>query len=209
MANRVEFNLEPLIRATAKLRQLTGKEVTQTRTRIVSGLKRRLPPEAARQASEKIFNLTPRQISPYLIVNETANGLSLVGKSSRLPVSAFKPTWGGPSSPGVTVQFWRDGAPLVLPHTFVRDGTKTVWQRVPGTRSKTAQTGTGRDSQRHVVRAASGLVGRLPIVQRKGPSFARGIFQKKHGDIYPGLTTFCQSFVVDEAGRLVKILVTK
>jgi hypothetical protein len=202
----VTLDVSGVIRQAATLRTLKDREIAQVQTRVVSGLKRRIVPEAARLTSDGILNLTPRQISPYLFVETFADGIRLRGKSQRLPVSAFKPTWGGPTSAGVTVTFWRDAGPLTLVHTFIRKGTKGVWQRVPGKRSKTQRVGVGRDSSRQVVRPATGLVSRLPIVQRKGPSFARAIFERKHGDIYPDLIEFSQTFVRDEADRLVKIL---
>jgi len=206
MANSVRLDVSAIVRQAAKLRDLTEKQLAQVQTRVVSGLKRRLVAEAARQTSANILNLTARQISPFLSVQTTANGIALVGSTQRLPVSAFRPVWGGPSSPGVSVTFWRDSGPQTLVHTFIRKGAVGVWQRVPGKAAKTTRVGVGRDSHRQVVRAASGLVGRLPIVQRKGPAFSRAIFERKHGDIYPGVTAFAQTFVDAEAIRLVQIL---
>ena len=102
--------------------------------------------------------------------------------------------------------FWRDAGALLLPHTFMRRGSKEVWQRVPGSGgAKTIRIGTGRDSSREVVREASGLVGRLPIVVRKGPAFARAIFERKHGDIYPGLFEFSRRIITDEIARLIQV----
>jgi hypothetical protein len=206
MAHRVTIDVDGLVRQAKKLNDISTKEIAQVKKRALASLKRRLGPEAARQASDNILNLSARQISPYLVVNATADGIVLTGKSSRLPVSAFKPTWSGPSSPGVVVTFWRDQGPITLAHTFKRPGSKEVWMRVPGSRSKTTRVGTGRDSSRVVTRAASGLVGRLPIVVRKGPAFARAIYEKKHGDIYPALITFAMTFVQDEVGRLIEVI---
>jgi hypothetical protein len=209
VASRVTLNFDALVRRAAQFADLSQKQIAQTKQRALATLKRRLGPEAARQISDNIMNLTARQISPYLNVKVTADGIVLTGSSSRLPVSAFKPTWGGPSSPGVTVTFWRDSGPLLLPHTFMRRGSKEVWQRVPGARSRTQLVGTGRDSSRVVVREASGLVGRLPIVVRKGPAFARAVYEKKHGDIYPALISFGGQVLSDEAARLVQLFRTK
>jgi hypothetical protein len=206
MAAKVSINVDGLIRRANALNDLSTKQLAQVKTRVIASLKRRLIPEAARQASAEILNLSARQISPYLTVAVTADGITLSGSGSRLPVSAFKPTWAGPSSPGVVVTFWRDQGPITLAHTFKRPGSKEVWMRVPGSRSKTTRVGTGRDSSRVVTRAASGLVGRLPIVVRKGPAFARAIYEKKHGDIYPALVTFAQTFVQDEIGRLIEVI---
>lgn len=205
MPSRATIRFDGLVNR-AKTIDLTAKEVAQVKVRALATLRRRLVPEAAREASDQILNLTARQISPHLKVTVTSNGVTLSGDSTRLPVSAFKPTWAGPSSPGVTVTFWRDAGAITLAHTFMRPGSKEVWQRVPGSRSKTTQTGTGRDSSREVSKAASGLVGRLPIVVRKGPAFARAIYEKKHGDIYPSLIEYGLEVVHVEVDRLVLLL---
>jgi hypothetical protein len=205
MAAKVSINVDSIVRKANALNDLATKQLDQLKQRVVASLRRRIIPEAARQASAEIFSLNSRQISPYLTVQTTANGITLAGSSTRLPVSAFKPTWGGPSSPGVVVTFWRDQGPITLAHTFKRKGSKEVWMRVPGARSKTTRVGTGRDSSRVVTKSASGLVGRLPIVVRKGPAFARGIYEKKHGDIYPALAEFAMTFVQDETGRLLEV----
>jgi hypothetical protein len=209
MANRVSFNFDALIRRAAQFTDLSTKQLAQVKSRTVATLKRRLGPEAARQISDNILNLTSRQISPYLIVKVTADGIALTGSSSRLPVSAFKPTWAGRSSPGVVVTFWRDAGPLLLAHTFMRRDSKEVWMRVPGARSRTQLVGTGRDSSRVVVREASGLVGRLPIVVRKGPSFARAVYERRHGDIYPALSSFGGQLLSDESARLLALFRAK
>lgn len=205
MASKVSLNIDGLIRAQTMLANLTERQNQQLKQRALATLVRRLIPEAARQTSANILNLSPRQISPYLTVKMTANGIDLSGSASRLPVSAFKPTWGGPLSRGVTVTFWRDSGPITLEHTFMRKGSKEVWMRVPGTRSVVRQEGSGRDSEHVTVRGASGLVPRLPIVVRKGPSFSRAIFEKKHGDIYPALFEFCRQTIKDEIARLTLI----
>lgn len=205
MVAKVSINTDSLIRKADALNDLSTKQFAQAQTRVVASLKRRLVPEAAREIASEILNLTARQISPYLDVQVSANGITLRGSDARLPVSAFKPTWAGPSSPGVVVTFWRDSGPLTLAHTFMRRGSKEVWQRVPGTRSKTTRVGTGRDSSRVVTKAASGLVGRLPIVLRKGPAFARAVYEKKHGDIFPSLIDFAMTFVKVETDRIVQV----
>lgn len=205
MVAKVSINTDSLIRKADALYDLSTKQLDQVQSRVVSSLKRRLAPQAARVIASEILNLTARQISQYLDVQVSANGITLRGSDTRLPVSAFKPSWDGPSSPGVVVTFWRDAGPLTLAHTFMRPGSKEVWQRIPGARSKTARVGVGRDSARVVTKAASGLVGRLPIVVRKGPAFARAVYEKKHGDIFPSLIEFAMTFVKVEADRLVQV----
>lgn len=205
MAAKVSINVDAIIRRGNALQDLSTKQVTQVKTRAIATLKRRLAPEAAREIADEILNLNARQISPYLDVQVTSGGITLRGSDTRLPVSAFKPTWAGTTSPGVVVTFWRDSGPLVLAHTFMRKGSKEVWMRVPGARSKTATVGTGRDSSKVVVQPSSGLVGRLPIVVRKGPSFARAVYEKKHGDIFPSLVEFAQESLRVEVDRLVQI----
>lgn len=201
----VNINVDALIRLASFTRDLSEKQIAQVRTRALSTLKRRLGAEASRQISERILNLPPRVISGYLDVKTDEHSITLTGTDQRPPISAFKPTWGGRTSPGVVATIWRDQGAVVLPHTFMRPGSKEVWQRIPAARTKTKQIGIGRDSSRVVV-SKSGLVGRFPIVVRKGPAMARAVYERKHGDIYPQLIEFGRDVLSDEVSRLVDLL---
>ncbi len=202
----ININVDALIRLASFTRDLSEKQISQVKIRAISTLKRRLGAEASRQISEKILNLPPRVISGYLDVKADEQSITLTGSDQRPPISAFKPTWGGRTSPGVVATIWRDQGAVVLPHTFLRPGSKEVWQRIPTSRSKTQQVGQGRDSSRQVIQSAGALVGRLPIVVRKGPAMARAVYERKHGDIYPQLVEFGRNILSDEVSRLVDLL---
>lgn len=202
----VNIDVGALTLLATRLRGLSQKQIPQVKTRAVATLKRRIIAEAARQISEKILNLPPRVVSGYLSVQSNENSVSLTGKNSRPPISAFKPSWGGNASAGVIATIWRDQGAVTLAHTFLRPGSKEVWQRAPTSRSKTQRVGTGRDSSRQVVKTAGALVGRLPIVMRKGPAMARAVYERKHGDIYPDLIEFSQTILAAEIARLVNVM---
>lgn len=168
------------------------RQLPKTRERALASMLRGLKPEAARRISADILNLSPRQISPYLSaqVSSSDNSISIGASKQRLPLTAFKAK--ASKGNGVTVMTWKDRGMQHMPHAFKRnDGKAGIWQRVPG---------LGGDS---------GLVNRLPIVQRKGPSMHR-IFRGRttpkggHGDIVPGLTTFAQARLAEEVARMMK-----
>jgi len=205
-AANFNINVDALIRFASLTRDLSKKQLAQVKTRSISTLSRRLGAEASRQISGKILNLPPRVISSYLNIKNDEHSVTLSGSNRRPPMSAFNPTWGGRASPGVVVTIWRDQGPILLAHTFMRPGSKEVWQRVPTSRSKTLSVGQGRNSSRQVVQGAGALVGRLPIVIRKGPAMARAVYERKHGDIYPDLSAFAQTTIAAEVARLVAAL---
>lgn len=173
------------------------KQVPQVRDRALASVLRGILPEASRLISADILNLSPRQISPYLkaTASKTDNSITVSASRHRLPLQAFKPSV---SARGVTVTTWKDRGAQYLPHAFKRpDGKAGVWQRVPF-------TGTGKSGG-----GDSGLVHRLPIVERKGPSMHR-IFQGRtaptggHGDIAPRLSVYAQARLAEEVARMTK-----
>ena len=109
------------------------------------------------------LNLSARQISPYIHTKAGSAGsmdyVSVYASDTRLPLRAFKPRRNGRK--GIAVQFWRDEAPRAMPHAFLLRGD--WWQRVP------FREGLG------ALRAPSGLVDRLPITLRVGPSLKRAL----------------------------------
>ena len=181
----------------SKRLEFIQKRLPQVRERAITSTLRGIVPEAARKISSDVLNLAPRQISPYVSARVSkANTSIVVGASKqRLPLLAFKPRVS--ARDGVTVTTWKDRGAQVLPHAFKRkDGKPGIWQRIPYTGAKfggSAQTGG----------SFSGLVSRLPIVERKGPSMHR-IFQARHGDIVPALTIYAQARLATEVQRMMK-----
>lgn len=187
-----------LARSRQLLDGLSDKQLARATKRAVSTLTRRMVPEASRLLSEDVLNLRPRQISSYLDASVSGDTITLRGSKSRLPLSAFGARWGGRTTAGAEAVLWRDGGARTFVHTFKIRGSKQIWQRVP-------YSGQAKSASSKIKRglggSAGGLVNRLPIVVRKGPSFSRAVTSKRHGDIYPPLLSFARTFVVSEMQR--------
>lgn len=175
------------------------RQLPKVRDRALASTLRGVKSEAARLISAVVLNLSARQISPYLSarLDRSDNSIRIGASKKRLPLLAYKPRVS--KSGGVTVTTWKDRGGQQLPHAFRRpDGKAGIWQRVPYTGAN-GQSGGG----------ASGLVHRLPIVERKGPSMHR-IFQGRntptggHGDILPRLTIYAQARLAEEVARMMK-----
>jgi hypothetical protein len=184
----IDIEYSVLSEHESRLDEITGKQLDKVRRNTLVTISRRVKPEAARLLSAHVLNLAPRTISPFLTTKiNSDNSVTLSARNSRLPLSAFKPRK-GPN--GVIATLWRDAGPREFAHTFIsKKGKRNVWQRVPFTGQK-GQTA-----------APSGLVQRLPIVVRKGPSFYRALVGRKHGDIFPELMTFSRSVLSAEIER--------
>lgn len=197
--SRVNFDTSGLRRIAARIENLSAQNLEKVRARAVSSMVRSVKAETARQVSEVQLNLSVRAISPHILVRTGKAGdtdyVSVFASTARLPLSAFKPSIS--KSRGVTVKTWRDSPPLRLPHGFARG--KEVWQRAPyrGQKGQSA--------------APSGLVQRLPIVMRKGPSLKRalqptGPSQESHGRerVVEHLMRFGQAKLAAEIQRLLR-----
>ena len=175
------------------------KRLPEVRDRALASALRGIVPEASRLISSDILNLAPRQISPFLNarVAKADHAIIVSASKQRLPLQAFKPRFSARN--GVTVTTWKDRGPQVLPHAFKRrDGKSGAWQRVPFTGAK-GQSGAG----------PSGLVHRLQIVERKGPSMQRIFVGRKsstggHGDITGRLSVYAQAQLAREVERMIK-----
>lgn len=176
------------------------RQVPKVRDRALASMLRGIKPEAARLIAADILNLPARQISPYLsaAVSQKDNTIRVGASKTRLPLKLFKPRASATS--GVTVTTWKDRGVQHLPHAFSRDDKDGIWQRVPwaGQKGQGGHPGT-----------ATGLVHRLPIIERKGPSMHR-IFKGRntptggHGDILPRLTVYAQARLAEEVARMLK-----
>lgn len=195
MANTgVTLDTSGLKRITERIARLSPKEMEKLRKRANASVARAMKAEAARAISEIELNLSPRQISRYLQTKLGHAGdvdyVSVFASDTRLPLTAFKPRFS--KSSGVSVTTWRDSPAYVLPHGFRRNRNQ-VWQRIPG-------------------KGPSGLVGRLPIVQRKGPSLKRALQKtgpqkawKDHGrqQVVDRIKAFGQEKLASEIRRLL------
>lgn len=145
-------------RAAARVYKF-GANAEKVRERAIATLRRRLRAEAARAVSELQLNVAPRVLSPYLSVgySETSDGavVSIFGRRERLPINLFKPRVS--KRDGVRVGIYRNQPVQHWQHAFRLNGR--ILQRIPAP--------VGMDA------TPSGLVQRLPITERRGPSLAR------------------------------------
>lgn len=197
MAGGVFLNTSGLRRVTARIERLSPANLAKVQQRAVSSMRRSLKAEAARAVSEVQLNLSARAIAPYIEVKDGKAGgidyVSVTASKARLPLSAYKPKFS--KRAGSTVVTWKDSAPVVMPHAFRRG--REAWQRIPDPRAATA----------------SGLVGRLPIVLRKGPSLKRalekvGPSQNDHGreEVVNRLMEFGRAKLAAEIQRLLQLI---
>lgn len=205
---RVTFHTKGLAKHAARLQKAPDR-ARQVLTRAVSTVQRRLGPEAARAVSEEVLNLSPRKVRPHISVERRDAGgqeyLSLMASRIRLPLLEFTPRFS--RTDGVTVTTWRDRGPQHLPHAFRRRDKTGVWERIPAKNvGKFRPAGRSRADQ--TAETASGLVARLPIVQRKGPSLHR-VFQNSgprasHVDLRPRLSSFVEQLLSREIARQLR-----
>lgn len=194
---RVTLDATPLRRAAQQVAGIS-RRAEQIQSRARATLVRRLRAEAARQISELQLNLRPRQISRHIGVRQGRAGgmdhISVTASATRLPLQAFRPR--AIRRAGFVVQTWRDAPPIRLPHAWRRTRTE-IWQRIPSPYPGDV--------------GPSGLVHRLPIVQRKGPSLKRTL--QPHGkspnehrrqEVVERLCDFAQHTLADEIQRLLR-----
>lgn len=207
--SRVDFSMGGAARHAARL-GAAQKRARAVADRAVSTLVRRLKPEAARLVAGRVLNLSARAVSQNLNVArrkaQDGDYVTVSATKTRLPLIAFTPRFS--KREGVTVTTWRDKGPQQLPHAFRRRDKPGVWQRVPYSGSKWQPREGGRVQFQSRGGTDSGLVDRLPIVQRKGPSMHR-VFEYAgryagHGDIRPQLSSFVQSTLTTEIARLIR-----
>lgn len=194
----VHVDVTGLRTAIARLKGYSSKKVESAKKKATASLRRQLRAEAARQVSEHQLNLSARQISPYVNVksSSTAAGdfVAVTASNERVPLRAFKPRFN--KRTGVTVQTWRDAPVIRLPHAFARG--RDAWQRIPAT--------AGFES------GPSGLVHRLPIVQRKGPSMRRTLQNTTKGGahqrqkVVDNLSNFARKTLAAEIQRQLNLL---
>lgn len=194
---QVQVDTTGLRRAIARLQGLSAKKVEQVTKRSRSTLARRLRAEAARQVAKHQLNLSARQVSPYIQVKQGSTSsldyVAVTASAERLPLRAYKAKIS--KRAGVTVQTWRDQPVQRLPHAFGRG--RDAWQRIPAT--------AGYES------GPSGLVHRLPIVQRKGPSLRRALQDTGRGgahnrqQVVDNLNAFARQVLAAEIERLLNV----
>lgn len=187
----IHFDFRGMTKQAARLKDLSTKQLPQVQQRALSTLARRLPVEASRLASERIVNLPRATVRKGLSASvggpASERYVLLSGERRRIPLAAFGANYGGRGARGALAKPYRDSSVRTYDHTFAIKGRGVkggIWMRVP--------------------RAGGKLVSRLPIIQRKGPSIARVIADRKHGDIIPELSEFCGTILRAEIARLLK-----
>lgn len=190
MASRgVDFNLGGIARHAARATR-AASALERVTSRAISTVERRIGPEAAREISRSILNLPASKVSRHIKVSRSKAGgedyITVSASRTRLPLEDFKPSF---TAQGVSVRTWKDAPALRLPHAFRRKDKPGAWQRIP--------------------LRGGGLVSRLPIVKRKGPSLHRVFIQRGrfagHGDIAGHLSQFTRTTLAVEIARLLRV----
>lgn len=191
MARGVNLDLSAIRRCVARVNAVKKTALKAQRLARV-GVVRGLRPEAARVISSVQLNLPPRQIARYLTAHLNDDTVSLSASRDRLPLMDFRPAIG---RDGVRVMTFRSRGVQHLPHAFLHKGK--IKQRIPA-------KGRNFDS------GPSGLVWRLPIVNRAGPSLARTLRPDgRHGadpmagEVVKRLAVFARATLARELGRLL------
>lgn len=207
---RVDFNLKGVKQHALRL-NASEKRAKTVMQRAASTLERRLGPETTRVIASDVLNLPARRISPHIDVSRRQiDGNEIVAVSAsrvRLPLADFNPRYS--RTDGATVTTWLDQGAKQLPHVFKRRDKKGAWQRIPASGVAKFRPKGGPNSSRYdSEEAPSGLVRRLPIIERKGPSLHRvfvhdGRFAG-HVDIRPKLSAFVEQTLSLEIARLIR-----
>lgn len=194
MKGGITIDTTGLRRAAARLRDLP-KRVATVREKAVATLKRRVRTEAARAISEIQLNIAPRTLAPLLAVTSGSAGddadyLSISASNKRIPIAGFRPRVS--KKTGVRVTTWHDRGEQHWKHAFRQKGNKDIKQRIPGA-------------------GPSGLVPRLPITTRTGPSVARTLgpvrgYATDHGraEVRERVAKFAHGILAEEIRRLLR-----
>ena len=139
------------------------KKSEKARKLATASLRRQMAGEAARVISAVQLNLPEAVIRKHLGVrtSSTDGGDHVIVSAAnrRLPLLDFRPRIG---RNGVTVTTFKSRGPQRLPHAFLHNGK--IKQRIPA-------AGKGKNFDA----GPSGLVWRLPLTDRVGPSLARAL----------------------------------
>lgn len=139
------------------------KKSEKARKLATARLRRQMAGEAARVISTVQLNLPAAVIRKHLGVHTSSTDggdhVIVSAANRRLPLLDFRPRIG---RNGVTVTTFKSRGPQRLPHAFLHNGK--IKQRIPA-------TGKGKNFDA----GPSGLVWRLPLTDRVGPSLARAL----------------------------------
>lgn len=156
------IDVSGLRRAATRVSDVVKKS-DQARKLATASLRRQMAGEAARVISAVQLNLPEAVIRKHLGVrtSSTDGGDHVIVSAAnrRLPLLDFRPRIG---RNGVTVTTFKSRGPQRLPHAFLHNGK--IKQRIPA-------TGKGKNFDA----GPSGLVWRLPLTDRVGPSLARAL----------------------------------
>lgn len=156
------IDVSGLRRAATRVSDVVEK-AEQARKLATVSLRRQMAGEAAHVISTVQLNLPEAVIRKHLGVHTSSTDggdhVIVSAANRRLPLMDFKPHIG---RNGVTVTTFKSRGPQRLPHAFLHAGK--IKQRIPA-------TGKGKNFES----GPSGLVWRLPLTNRVGPSLARAL----------------------------------
>lgn len=156
------IDVSGLRRAATRVSDVVKKS-EKARKLATASLRRQMAGEAARVISAVQLNLPEAVIRKHLGVHTSSTDggdhVIVSAANRRLPLMDFKPHIG---RNGVTVTTFKSRGPQRLPHAFLHNGK--IKQRIPA-------TGKGKNYDA----GPSGLVWRLPLTDRVGPSLARAL----------------------------------
>jgi hypothetical protein len=191
------FNDEGLNRLRARVDDL-GSRAKGVMDLAGKTLARRLPVRASELVSDRILNVPRRTARGFLSAKASGENVILYGVEKRIPLHQFTGTrYGGRKTPGAVVKKWRDAPAEVYSAERARQyGTTGGAFAIKGRGVK------GGIYQRVKGRYYPGT-NREVITRRLGPSFARAITDRKHGDIYPELIQVGRDVLRAEIQRLL------
>lgn len=160
----ISIDVSGLRRAATRVSDVVKKS-EQARKLATASLRRQMAGEAARVISTVQLNLPEAVIRKHLGVHTSSTDggdhVIVSAANRRLPLMDFKPHIG---RNGVTVTTFKSRGPQRLPHAFWHNGK--IKQRIPAT------SAANRYKYEY---GPSGLVWRLPLTDRVGPSLARAL----------------------------------
>lgn len=185
--NRLRARVDELGAGAKKVMDLAGKT-----------LARRLPVRAADLVAEKILNAPRNKVRGYLSAKTSGYNVILLGVEKRMPLKDFSGTrYGGRNTPGAVVEKWRDSPAET--YSAARASTSALLEG--GAFAIKGRGVKGGIYNRIIKKHPSG---RQVLALRKGPSFARAITERRHGDIIPDLVEAGREVLRAEIERLLK-----
>jgi hypothetical protein len=199
----VSFNDAGLNALRDRVSRLASSEARTIADRASKTLARRLPVRAAELVAELVLNVPRAKARGYLSAKASGDQVTLFGVERRIPLHDFTGTrYGGRKTPGAVVKKWRDSGP----ETYSAARAQSAGGLAKGGAFAIKGRGVkGGIYQRINKEFKAGGTWRDVHVLRLGPSFARALTDKKHGDIMPALVSAGREVLRAELARLLKV----